>query len=59
MLKSWRHGFRHPPAWTIGAGDNQATASFLNPEPLNPFNLSTVGQALTPDVFPLTSGPAG
>jgi hypothetical protein len=29
------HGFRHPPARTIGAGGDQARAtdSFLNPEP--------------------------
>ena len=32
-------------AWTIGAGSDQApaTASFLNPEPLNPRHLNIYG----------------
>jgi hypothetical protein len=33
-----RHSSHHPPAWTMGAGGDQAQAiaSFLNPEPLPP-----------------------
>ena len=38
-----RHSSRHAPAWTMGAGGDQAPAiaSFLNPEPLNPRHLSS------------------